>query len=1478
VSPFRFVLFATALLAACGGSRDAGPKPVDAVRSTLSAVPGSITADGAAQATLTATALDVDGVALAGLPAVFSVSGSGNALSATTARTGVDGVATVTLTSTKAERKDVIVVIDGVPLKAHAVTDFVAGPAASLLLTDVAGSATAGRIQGFKVMALDARGNVATGYAGTVRVSSTDAAATVPADLTFSAPDAGVRVASGLTLRTAGVQSVAATDSADATMTSALNVVVSPAAASALVFERQPPDAVAGATVAPSVRVAVLDAFGNLVTGSVDTVTLSLVSGPTATLLGTTSGVPFAGVADFGDLALHVAGRGFKLAASSAALTGAESAAFSIVAATAEPAVSDVVATPMALAVNDPVALTATVRDAYGNPVVEEAVIFGVTGAGNSIANPPGTTDAAGKAYGSLLSTKAETKVVTGYLSAGRAMGGTARVIYNTGPPAASQSTLVATPASTTDDGAPVSLIVTVKDQFGTPFAGAEVTFASSGPATTTNPAQPTDAAGVATGSVSAYSAGTLTLTAYVGSTAIAAADVTFRSAPPNAATSRIELNRTSAPADGTTVVTITVSVLDSLGRGVAGQDVSLSYSGTASFPASAAVTDPLGRASFTATAAAPTSGTLQAVVDPAGAALVLAAQPALTFVTPTHSVGGQVSGLSTPGLVLTSPGLADLEVPAGATAFMFSDGLPSGASYSVGVKAQPAGLVCAVLDGSGIVGGGDVTSVAIDCASEWVQVAVGTSHTLGLRSDGTLYAWGDNSAGQLGDGSTTNRRIPVPIGIGFAAVSAGRVHSLGLKTNGDLYAWGENTYGQLGDISTTRRSAPVLVGSGYAAISAGGYHSLGLKINGDLYAWGFNNNGQLGDNSTANRDAPVLIGAGWAAISAGGVHSFGLKANGDLYAWGANPHGQLGDSTTTPSTTPILVGDGFTAVAAGGSHSLGLKAGGDLYAWGDNSSGQVVGPFSLEPTPPHLVGTGYSAISAGNAHSFGLTAKGDLLAWGNNSYGQLGDGSTLSRAAPFLVGAGFSAVSAGGGHSIGLKTGGSLYAWGTDFSGQLGDDAASQRNVPGRVRTGFISISAGGSHSLGLTANGDLYAWGDNWYGQLGDSSTHSRAAPFLVGTAFSAVSAGSRHSLGLKTNGDLYAWGDNIYGKLGDGSTAQRNAPVFIGGGFIAVSAGGDHSLGVKANGDLYAWGANSFGQLGDTSTTARSFPVLIGFGFTAVSAGGYHSLGTKANGDLYAWGGNTWGQLGNSSTVAQGSPVFVGAGFTAISAGVGHSLGVKANGDLYAWGDNLDGQLGDNSTAQRNAPVFISGGFIAASAGSDHSLGLRADGDLFAWGFNRYGQLGDNSIIARQTPALVGAGFTAVSAGSAHSLALQANGDLYAWGYDADGQVGDGHALLQATSIEILWPPKPDYLAYAPTTAVFAVGIAITPPVPTWSGVASTFQVTPAFPAGLTLDSLTGVVSGMPTAPSPTTSYAITATGPTGATTALLTITVN
>ncbi|MEA2829087.1 MAG: hypothetical protein QOG43_3526 [Actinomycetota bacterium] len=278
-----------------------------------------------------------------------------------------------------------------------------------------------------------------------------------------------------------------------------------------------------------------------------------------------------------------------------------------------------------------------------------------------------------------------------------------------------------------------------------------------------------------------------------------------------------------------------------------------------------------------------------------------------------------------------------------------------------------------------------------------------GVGHSLALKADGTVWAWGWNGYGQLGDGTTTQRLRPVPVpGLtGVVAVAGGAFHSLALKADGTVWAWGWNPFGELGDGTTVTRTRPTLVPglTGVTAISAGTLHSLAVRSDGSVWAWGWNGVGQLGDGTVVDRRLPSRVPgvAGATGVAAGGLHSLAVTSDGSVWAWGWNMFGALGDGTTTERHVPGQVYGltDATTVAAGSYHSLALRRDGTVTAWGFGNVGQL-GQVSTDSslTPVTAVGlTGAVAIAAGAFHSLALLDDGRVMAWGWNHFGQLAAG-----------------------------------------------------------------------------------------------------------------------------------------------------------------------------------------------------------------------------------------------------------------------------------------------------------------------------------------------------------------------------------------------------------------------------------------------------------------------------------------------------
>jgi alpha-tubulin suppressor-like RCC1 family protein len=278
----------------------------------------------------------------------------------------------------------------------------------------------------------------------------------------------------------------------------------------------------------------------------------------------------------------------------------------------------------------------------------------------------------------------------------------------------------------------------------------------------------------------------------------------------------------------------------------------------------------------------------------------------------------------------------------------------------------------------------GSLTPVQVSGLSGVIAIAAGFDHSLALRTDGTVWAWGQNQYGQLGNGTTTNSSTPVQVSglSGVTAIAAGVYRdSLALRTDGTVWAWGRNPYGQLGNGTTTDSSTPVQVSglSGVTAIAAGALHSLALRTDGTVWAWGGGYYGQLGNGTTTDTSTPVPVSglSGATAIAGGFDHSLAVRTDGTVWAWGHNIEGQLGNGTTTDSSTPVQVGglSGVTAIGAGALHSLALRTDGTVWAWGHNQFGQLGNGTTVNSwTPVQTIGvTGASAIATSYWHSLAL-------------------------------------------------------------------------------------------------------------------------------------------------------------------------------------------------------------------------------------------------------------------------------------------------------------------------------------------------------------------------------------------------------------------------------------------------------------------------------------------------------------------------
>ncbi|MBX3275056.1 MAG: hypothetical protein KF729_32625 [Sandaracinaceae bacterium] len=741
-----------------------------------------------------------------------------------------------------------------------------------------------------------------------------------------------------------------------------------------------------------------------------------------------------------------------------------------------------------------------------------------------------------------------------------------------------------------------------------------------------------------------------------------------------------------------------------------------------------------------------------------------------------------------------------------------------------------PAGLVL-VLAGCGMLGGDEPSEgegegqgappaeAAPPPLPDAPPISAGEDHTCAVRPTGELFCWGRNLDGELGDGTSRNRRVPVPVRdlAQVHQVSAGRYHTCALRRDGNVFCWGRNDHGQLGDGSTENRAAPVQVAGIADAVQVGAGHELSCALlrAGTVTCWGNGQSGRLGRGSTQSSPTPVPVEGvtGATRIAVGGWHACALVEGGRLWCWGADDNGQLGLPGDAPreqlSPQPVPGLEGVTAVAAGHLATCAVH-GGNLSCWGDAyygllGNGQSGSGAADGQTPALVAGLAEVAdVDVGVYQACARLGDGTVRCWGNDGYGNLGAAERGHQVTPAEVSGLSDAthLAVGAYHVCVRRASGAIACWGKSGDGQLGaheiqdayhaiDRIASLAELTADAppvhtfapaaapppTAPMVSTSDG--YACGVRSDGRVLCWGGAASsGQLGNGGARPATSGAVeVAGITDAVEVRTSQSAACarRQSGEVACWG--YLGRV-DGSPdhVRTSRPIPLPGVTDAIG------IALSTSGPCVLHRA---GTVSCAAATALE-PVEGLTGAVEIVAGGTSACARLEGGGVRCWGSGNRGQLGNGADQSSRTPVEV-AGLTdaeQLSASFSYTCALRRGGAISCWGSNEKGQLGNGRSgegAYENRPVAVRGvrGAVEVAAGVHHACARFADHSLRCWGANDADQLGTGQERSERTPAIVASPVAVaapeaplgpiaqLSCGWHHCCTVHENGQLQCWG---------------------------------------------------------------------------------------------------------------
>lgn len=634
--------------------------------------------------------------------------------------------------------------------------------------------------------------------------------------------------------------------------------------------------------------------------------------------------------------------------------------------------------------------------------------------------------------------------------------------------------------------------------------------------------------------------------------------------------------------------------------------------------------------------------------------------------------------------------------------------------------------------------------------------------------------------------------------------------HNCFVKMTGTLWCWGKNDVGQLGNGIKSRAELPVqekTLAKDWAQVAVGFNHTCAIKINGDLYCWG-----EISEVSVKSTDPNasktdlsipnIIVGSqNWVKVSLGKNLSCGIKSDSKLYCWSGRPTPTGGIIRIDPlppyadSKIPAVFTDqanqemtGWSDISIGRQHVCAIQTVNNeskLLCWGDRLRGQLADNNAADTSTVNIIdpviensqSINWYKVHAGEDYTCGIKRDNSLWCWGANSFGQLGinDTTKTDQHTPQQVNTNgtvfnnWTEIITGTNHTCGIQSNAAenrIYCWGKNTFGQIGDktlvDVIAPTQAGGLTDIDWKNIALGNNHTCAIKQDNSLYCWGSRDFNNVADISG-SATAPTQIGTAtdWNKIEAGKNYTFGIIMNGGKrHSWGQNNFAQLNNGSkTNMQTIGTSNGTGkaWPIISAGENHVCGTfsifsqnQVTTGLNCWGDDTYQQLGIyAENNSRAIPSPApGNNWSEISSGGKHTCGIQAT-KLWCWGDNTFGQIGNNSTnigpfgVTEIKHPDAATQWKSVSTGYDFTCAIdnSANSKIYCWGNNTSNQLAIKVTpttqkillptlAEDNkvspSKTILNNSWVKIKSGRNHSCALKTNGELFCWGNNNLGKV--------------------------------------------------------------------------------------------------------------------------------------------------------